>query len=154
MNEQLTSSASAPMVQTADTASLSIKKTNLAEYYENQFASDVESFKKGGKLKSGYANIDAITNLYPGLYVIGAISSLGKTTFIHQMGDQIAESGNHVLFFSLEQSILELASKSIARTIAQETSKRDCLPYRSGELTYQIPRLHQPLINVKHTLIK
>lgn len=123
MNEQLTSSASAPMVQTADTASLSIKKTNLAEYYENQFASDVESFKKGGKLKSGYANIDAITNLYPGLYVIGAISSLGKTTFIHQMGDQMAEAGNHVLFFSMEQSTLELASKSIARTMAQENRK-------------------------------
>lgn len=95
----------------------------MAEYYENQFASDVENFKKGGKLKSGYANIDAITNLYPGLYVIGAISSLGKTTFIHQMGDQMAEAGNHVLFFSLEQSILELASKSIARKMAQEDQK-------------------------------
>ena len=123
MEEQLTSPASEPAAQTADAASSSIKKTNMAEYYENQFASDVENFKKGGKLKSGYANIDAITNLYPGLYVIGAISSLGKTTFIHQMGDQMAEAGNHVLFFSLEQSILELASKSIARTMAQEDQK-------------------------------
>lgn len=123
MEEQLTSPAAAPAAQTADAASSSIKKTNMAEYYENQFASDVENFKKGGKLKSGYANIDAITNLYPGLYVIGAISSLGKTTFIHQMGDQMAEAGNHVLFFSLEQSILELASKSIARTMAQEDQK-------------------------------
>jgi len=124
MEEQLASPASAPVAQTADAASSSIKKTNMAEYYEKQFASDVESFKKGGKLKSGYANIDAITNLYPGLYVIGAISSLGKTTFIHQMGDQMAEAGNHVLFFSLEQSILELASKSIARTIAQENQQK------------------------------
>lgn len=123
MEEQLTSPASEPAAQTADAASSSIKKTNMAEYYENQFASDVENFKKGGKLKSGYANIDAITNLYPGLYVIGAISSLGKTTFIHQMDDQMAEAGNHVLFFSLEQSILELASKSIARTMAQEDQK-------------------------------
>ena len=122
MEEQLTSPASEPAAQAAGTAS-SIKKTNMADYYENQFASDVENFKKGGKLKSGYANIDAITNLYPGLYVIGAISSLGKTTFIHQMGDQMAEAGNHVLFFSLEQSILELASKSIARTMAQEDQK-------------------------------
>lgn len=124
MAEQVTSSASAPVVQNADVASSSIKKTNMADYYENHFASDVENFKQGGRLKSGYANIDAITNLYPGLYVIGAISSLGKTTFIHQMGDQMAESGNHVLFFSLEQSILELASKSIARTIAQENQQK------------------------------
>ena len=124
MAEQVTSSASAPVVQNADVASSSIKKTNMADYYENQFASDVENFKQGGRLKSGYANIDAITNLYPGLYVIGAISSLGKTTFIHQMGDQMAEAGNHVLFFSMEQSTLELASKSIARTIAQENQQK------------------------------
>lgn len=107
----------------------SIKKNNMAEYYEKQFASDVENFKNSGRLKSGYANIDSITNLYPGLYVLGAISSLGKTTFIHQMAEQIAESKeeaetkpkNHVLFFSLEQSTLELASKSIARAVAQES---------------------------------
>lgn len=141
MEEQLTSPASAPAAQTADAASSSIKKTNMAEYYEKQFASDVENFKKGGKLKSGYANIDAITNLYPGLYVIGAISSLGKTTFIHQMGDQMAEAGNHVLFFSMEQSTLELASKSIARKMAQEDQK-------NGLSSLQVRRadLSNPLI--------
>ncbi|MDR1537755.1 MAG: hypothetical protein LBU32_07125 [Clostridiales bacterium] len=31
--------------------------------------------------------------LYPGLYVIGAISSLGKTTFVHQLADQLAGYG-------------------------------------------------------------
>lgn len=103
-----------------DTNISPIKQSDMASYYKNQFAADIDNFKNSGRLRSGYANIDAITNLYPGLYVIGAISSLGKTTFIHQMCDQIAEAGNHVLFFSLEQSILELASKSIARTIAKE----------------------------------
>lgn len=62
----------------------------MTTYYDKQFASDVQDFRKSGKLQSGYANLDTITNLYPGLYVIGAISSLGKTTFIHQMGEQIA----------------------------------------------------------------
>lgn len=100
-----------------------IRKYNMASYYENQFASDAENFKKSGRLKSGYANLDVITNLYPGLYVIGAISSLGKTTFVHQMCDQIAENGDHILFFSLEQSALELASKSIARTMAIENTE-------------------------------
>lgn len=97
-----------------------IKRFNMGEYYEKKFLTDVQDFKKSGRLQSGYANIDMLTNLYPGLYVIGAISSLGKTTFIHQMGEQIAESGSHVLFFSLEQSVLELASKSIARSIAKK----------------------------------
>lgn len=133
MAEQLTSPA--PATQAANESP--IKKTNMAEYYEKQFASDVENFKNGGKLKSGYANIDAITNLYPGLYVLGAISSLGKTTFIHQMADQMAQSENHVLFFSLEQSTLELASKSIARTIAEDDEKMSFLPLqvRRGDLS-------------------
>jgi len=136
MTKQLTSSAPAPAAQAAD-ASSSIKKTNMAEYYEKQFASDIENFKNGGRVKSGYANLDSFTNLYPGLYVIGAISSLGKTTFIHQIGEQIAQSGTHVLFFSLEQSILELASKSIARAIAQEDEKNalSSLQVRRGDLS-------------------
>lgn len=96
-----------------------MKQHNMASYFEKQFALDVKNFIQSGRLRSGYANLDRITNLYPGLYVIGAISSLGKTTFVHQMCDQIAEAGVHVLFFSLEQSVLELASKSVARTIAK-----------------------------------
>lgn len=109
----------------ADTAVSPIKICNMDTYYDRQFAKDVADFRNSGKLQSGYPNIDAITKLYPGLYVIGAVPSLGKTTFIHQMGEQIAESGTHVLFFSFEQSILELASKSIARSIAREnTSNR------------------------------
>lgn len=96
------------------------KTYNMKSYFAEQFASDIRSFQESGRLKSGYPNLDAVTNLYPGLYVIGAISSLGKTTFIHQMCDQIAESGSHVLFFSMEQSVLDLASKSISRNTAME----------------------------------
>lgn len=120
-----------------DTNISPIRAFNMASYYKNQLATDVDNFKKSGRLQSGYANIDAITNLYPGLYVIGAISSLGKTTFIHQMCDQIAEAGSHVLFFSLEQSTLELASKSIARAIAQENTENglSSLQIRKSDLS-------------------
>ena len=54
--------------------------------------------------------------LSAGLYVVGAISSLGKTTFLLQMMDQIAASGHDVLFFSLEMSTEELVGKSVSRT--------------------------------------
>jgi len=104
------------------TAASPIKVCNMAAYYDRQLAEDIADFRNRGNLQSGYPNIDAIAKLYPGLYVIGAVPSLGKTTFIHQMGEQIAESGTHVLFFSFEQSILELASKSIARSIARENT--------------------------------
>ena len=53
--------------------------------------------------------------LYEGLYIIGALSSMGKTTFILQLADQIAESGQAVLYFSLEMSKNELIAKSLSR---------------------------------------
>ena len=53
--------------------------------------------------------------LYEGLYIIGAISSLGKTSWILQIADQIATKGQDVLFFSLEMSKYELMAKSISR---------------------------------------
>lgn len=53
--------------------------------------------------------------LYPGLYVLGAISSMGKTSFMLQLADQIAAEKNDVLFFSLEMGAHELIAKSLSR---------------------------------------
>lgn len=53
--------------------------------------------------------------LREGLYVFGAIPSLGKTTFVVQIADHIAECGNDVLYFSLEMGKWELVRKSISR---------------------------------------
>ena len=93
---------------------------NVKTYLYDVMPGEMQDFVDGGKTKTGYDNLDAVTNLYPGLYVVGAISSLGKTTFIHQMADQLAAAGEKVIFFSLEQSILELVSKSLSRTMAQK----------------------------------
>lgn len=100
--------------------STTFRFSNMKRYLHDGMPGDMKDFVEGGKVKSGYLNLDAVTNLYPGLYVIGAISSLGKTTFIHQMADQMAEAGHYVLFFSLEQSTLELASKSLSRIMAKK----------------------------------
>ncbi len=53
--------------------------------------------------------------LYEGIYICGAISSLGKTTFITQIADQIAADGRDVLIFSLEMARSEIIAKSISR---------------------------------------
>ncbi len=53
--------------------------------------------------------------LYEGLYIVGAVSSLGKTTFITQIGDAIAQGGRDVLLFSMEMARTELMAKSISR---------------------------------------
>lgn len=67
--------------------------------------------------KTGFSLLDSKLNggLQEGLYIIGAISSLGKTTFTLQIADQIASSGQDVLFFSLEMSAKELIAKSLSR---------------------------------------
>lgn len=95
---------------------------SISEYLERTFTDDLRHFSTFKDKKTGFDNLDKhCGGLYPGLYVIGAISSLGKTTFIHQMGDQLAAAGNHILFFSLEQSRLEMVTKSISRTMARRS---------------------------------
>lgn len=66
---------------------------------------------------TGFAELDKELDggLYPGLYILGAISSMGKTTLLLQIADNIAESGQDVLYFSLEMAASEIMSKSISR---------------------------------------
>jgi replicative DNA helicase len=89
------------------------------------------------RIKTGYPALDKKMSLYPGLYVIGAISSLGKTTFANQMADQIAEQGKSVLYISLEQSSLELTAKSISRITRELNWKtaRTAMEIRTEKIT-------------------
>lgn len=94
------------------------KPDNTSYYIDNLMSREIERFK--GDIKTGFFNFDMNSGgLYSGLYVLAAISSLGKTSFALQIADQIAAGGRDVLFFSLEQSRLELVSKSLARYAAQ-----------------------------------
>lgn len=61
--------------------------------------------------------------LYEGLYILGAISSLGKTTFALQVIDQIARAGHDCLVFSLEMARNELIAKSISRLTYQQAGR-------------------------------
>ena len=88
----------------------------LSNYIDNHFLNDIKAMHIYKDQTTGFKKLDNYLNgVKPGLYVLGAVSSLGKTTFIHQMADQIAEKGEKVIFFSLEQSKFELTSKSISR---------------------------------------
>lgn len=94
--------------------------TNVLDYLNGGYLNkSIDHFSQYKDRKTGYSNLDKVQPLYPGLYVLGAISSLGKTTFLHQMGDQIAKNGDPVLYFSLEQNQLEMVTKSISRLTAQ-----------------------------------
>ena len=53
--------------------------------------------------------------LYEELYTIGAVSSLGKSTFLIQLLDGLAASGRSVIYYSLEAGKINIMSKSISR---------------------------------------
>lgn len=71
-------------------------------------------------IPTGFSSLDAILGggLQPGLYVLGAVSSLGKTTFCVQVADQIAATGRGVLFVTIEQSAKEITAKSLSRIMS------------------------------------
>lgn len=68
-------------------------------------------------IPTGFKQLDDILDggIRDGLHVLGAISSLGKTTLVMQIADQIAQYGEDVLIFSLEMGTNELIAKSVSR---------------------------------------
>lgn len=100
-----------------------------AEYTKNTAAANLQGFidsiersKTAIYYPTGFKDLDALLDggLYAGLYILGAISSLGKTTFCLQVIDNIAAAGHDVIIFSLEMAKRELIAKSISRLTLQE----------------------------------
>ena len=98
-------------------------------YLKNSTANYLQSFIDGitdsvntPYIPTGFSKLDAELDggLYEGLYIVGAISSLGKTTIITQIADQIAQAGQDVLIFSLEMARTEIMAKSISRHTLQQ----------------------------------
>ena len=89
--------------------------------YMSNFCKDIKSNICTPCISTGFDVLDKNLGggLYEGLCVVGAISSLGKTTLVLQIADQIAKSGIDVLYFSLEMSRYEMMAKSVSRITIQ-----------------------------------
>lgn len=101
-----------------------IAEATKEEYLKTSAANSIQDFLDGvidsintPAISTGFYNLDGILDggLYEGLYILGAISSLGKTTLALQLADNLAKDGQDVLIFSLEMSRFELIAKSISR---------------------------------------
>lgn len=92
------------------------KKTSVENHIQD-FINGIGASVNTPCISTGFYNLDRTLDggLYEGLYTVGAISSLGKTTLVLQMADQIAQAGQDVIIFSLEMARTELMSKSISR---------------------------------------
>lgn len=107
------------------------KQLYLNNSTEKQLESFLEAIKDESLVKpipTGFKLLDETLNggIKQGLYAIGAISSLGKTTLVHQIADNLAKDGHDVLFFSLEMDKSQMLSKSLSRLsyqIAEEEGK-------------------------------
>jgi replicative DNA helicase len=91
-------------------------------YILNDFIFNIKDNGNYKQLSTGFNKLDQLLNggIYPGLYIVGAISSLGKTALILQIADNIAKDKNNVLFFSLEMPKDELISRSISRKLVSK----------------------------------
>lgn len=82
------------------------------------YLSYIQDDKQVKKVRTGFNKLDNLLNggLPNGLITLGAIPSLGKTTFALQVADNMASMENtKVLFFSLEMTTFDIISKSLSR---------------------------------------
>ena len=103
-------------VQTFD-SELKHLKMETGLYSLQSLVENMEKSEKMDFFPTGFGSLDSVLDggFYAGLYVVGAVSSLGKTTFCLQIADSIAQLGQDVLIFSLEMARNELIAKSVSR---------------------------------------
>lgn len=119
-NEALRHNKAAFVENVTTNVDLITKPDNTYSYYLSEaLARDVAEMKSHEHRSTGFPELDKkIGVLTNGLYILGGVPSVGKTTFMLQIADQMARLGEHVLYFTLEQSKLELIAKSVARESA------------------------------------
>ena len=81
-------------------------------YYDREI---VSAIARKTSLDERYVASALEGGLLPGLHLVAAMSSLGKTTLVLQMVANMAYQGHDVIFFSLEMSRLDLFAKNISR---------------------------------------
>ncbi len=99
----------------------------LQNYVKNNFWADINKNKDSFFMRTGFPSLDKIlgNTLSPGLYILGAVSSLGKSAFCSQLCDTWALQHHHVLFFSLEMSVHEMTARTLARLLFQHKPEQE-----------------------------
>ena len=140
--QNATSTIGANMVANATVLSTPTFFTdNVSTYMRKKLSNEIKSFILSSNIQTGFSNLDKIIGkLYPGFYVLGAGSSIGKTTFLLQMADQMINDGKQVIYFTMEQSQLELVTKSLSRLTAIACKKnpqmaKTAIEIRNGNIS-------------------
>lgn len=99
---------------------------NSASYSLIGFCDTIREAPKHPPIPTGIRQLDSTLSggLRSWLYIIGGMSSVGKTALMMQIADQIAAGGTDVLIVSLEMSKYELIARSISRETALLSAER------------------------------
>lgn len=84
---------------------------------------DLSRLSQSCKRLTGYKNLDNNQPFHNGLYVTAAAPGVGKTSAMVQMAYQLAANGTHSIFFSLEQTAMDLFIKMITRKSYEKYAK-------------------------------
>lgn len=109
------------MAEQAEEAQRERYLSENAGTYLQDFIDGITASVDTEAIPTGFKTLDAVLDggLYEGLVTVGGISSLGKTSLIMQVADNVASAGRDVLIFSLEMARAELMAKSISRHTLQ-----------------------------------
>jgi len=90
---------------------------NTSKTHLNALLSDFTNKVDNLSITTNFEALDEFfKGVSKGVITLGALSSLGKTTLLLQIADQLASNNDKdILYFSLEQSGKELVSKSLSR---------------------------------------
>ena len=135
MNEALVKNRSA--LQAACEALQVVHEAGNTQTLEDEFLAYLERRSRIAVGATGLAGLDRalVGGLHTGLTVLGAVSSMGKTSLMLQIADTLATAGRSVLFVTIEMSRMELLAKSAVRG----TNER-ALPLLDGKLSSEKTR--------------
>lgn len=116
-----------------------------ADYLLDDFHTEVVS-RAMPAVSTGFKGLDYVFDggFYEGLYIVGAVSSGGKTTYVTQLVSSIARAGRDVLYFSLEMGKFELIAKILSReTAIKAMAKGNTMLARSNRDLMRADRYQQ-----------
>ena len=94
-----------------------VTAVQMATDLEDEFIDYLNRRSQKSVFATGISGLDKALDggLHAGLTVLGAVSSMGKTSLMLQMADTLAAAGRNVLFITIEMSRMELLAKSAVR---------------------------------------
>jgi len=118
------------------------------DYLQTTFAEDCKKYEEQSAIYTGIAGLDDKLNglggLRPALYILGAESSLGKTTLALQIADNVARQGKHSAFITLEQTRRVMLAKSLSRLSWECSGANRRLAMKASEISEAFARGASP----------